>query len=65
MFLPGAKLHFYLSLNLIGNGRFKEGSVAGWSLFLELALQEDEKKKLTSICCALFFILTLCTGKNA
>lgn len=33
--------------------------------FLELALQEDEKKKLTSICHALFFILTLCTGKNA
>lgn len=53
-----------ISLDLVGNGRFKEGSVGGWSL-LEVALQGDEEKKLTSTRCALFFILTLCTGENA
>ena len=53
-----------LSLNLPGNGRFKEGSLAGWSLFLVLTLQGDEETTRTSTLCSLFFFLTWCTGKN-
>lgn len=52
-----------ISLNLSGNGRFKEGSLAGWSFFLGLALQ-DEERTTTSTLCSLFFFLTLYTGKN-
>lgn len=33
--------------------------------FFKLALQGEEEKKITSTPCALFFILTLCSGKNA
>ena len=53
-----------ISLNLSGNGRFKEGSLAGWSLFLVLALQRDEERTTTSTLCSLIFFLTMCTGKN-
>lgn len=43
-----------------------EGSICGrLSLSLQLALQGNEEKKLTGTHCSLFFILTLCTGKNA